>query len=97
MGGQCPPRQSDAGSQDRCGLRAMAGMLAREKNRLHNRLTDAGIRLGVVVSDWHGHLARAMIKALIAGTSVPEVLRPASNRLCASRQDIFEGLQDLIA
>ena len=68
-------------------------MLASEKNRLHKLLTDAGIRLGVVVSDLHGQSARAMVKALIAGKTVPEVLSLASNRLRASREDIFEALQ----
>jgi transposase len=37
-------------------------LLAAEKNRMHKVLTDAGIRLGVVVSDIHGQSARAMIK-----------------------------------
>jgi transposase len=71
----------------------LGGMLAAEKNRLHKLLTDAGIRLGVVVSDLHGQSARAMVKALIAGKTVPEVLSLASNRLRASREDIFEALQ----
>jgi transposase len=34
-----------------------------------------------------------MVKALIAGKSVPEVLSLASNRLRASREEIFEALQ----
>jgi transposase len=71
----------------------LGGMLASEKNRLHKLLTDAGIRLGVVVSDLHGQSARSMVKALIAGKSVSEVLNLASNRLRASREDIFEALQ----
>jgi transposase len=71
----------------------LGGMLASEKNRLHKLLTDAGIRLGVVVSDLHGQSARAMVKALIAGKTVPQVLELASTRLRASREDIFEALQ----
>ncbi|UUZ69701.1 IS110 family transposase [Polaromonas sp. P2-4] len=71
----------------------LGGMLASEKNRLHKLLTDAGIRLGVVVSDLHGQSARAMVKAIIAGKSAPEVLSLASKRLRASREDIFEALQ----
>lgn len=71
----------------------LCGMLASEKNRLHKLVTDAGVRLGVVVSDLHGQSARAMIKALIAGKSVPEVLNLASNRLRASREQLFEALQ----
>ena len=38
----------------------LGGMLASEKNRLHKLLTDAGVRLGVVVSDLHGQSARAI-------------------------------------
>jgi transposase len=71
----------------------LVGMLASEKNRVHKLLSDAGIRLGVVVSDLHGQSARQMVKALIAGKSVPEVLSLASNRLRASRDEIFEALQ----
>jgi transposase len=71
----------------------LGGMLASEKNRLHKLLTDAGVRLGVVVSDLNGQSARAMVKALIADKSVPEVLSLASNRLRARREDIFEALQ----
>jgi transposase len=59
----------------------LGGMLASEKNRIHKLLTDAGIRLGVVVSDLHGVSARAMVKALIAGKSVTQVLALASARL----------------
>ena len=71
----------------------LVGMLASEKNRMHKVLSDAGIRLGVVVSDLHGLSARLMVKALIAGKSVPDVLSLASNRLRASREEIFESLQ----
>jgi transposase len=71
----------------------LGGMLASEKNRIHKLLTDAGIRLGVVVSDLHGVSARAMVKALIAGKSVTQVLALASARLRAPREQIFEALQ----
>jgi transposase len=52
----------------------LGGILSSEKNRLHKILSDAGIRLGVVVSDIHGQAARAMIKAIIAGKPISEVL-----------------------
>ncbi len=71
----------------------LVGQLASEKNRLHKVLTDSGVRLGVVVSDLHGRSARAMVKAIIAGESPSEVLRHASRRLKASREEIFEALQ----
>jgi len=71
----------------------LVGQLAAEKNRLHKVLTDGGIRLGGVVSDLHGQSARAMVQALTEGKSPPEILRYASNRLRASREDIFDSLQ----
>lgn len=71
----------------------LVGQLASEKNRLHKVLTDSGIRLGVVVSDLHGQSARAMVKAIIAGKPPHEVLKLASRRLKASREEIFDALQ----
>ena len=47
---------------------------AAEKNRLHKVLTDAGIRLAVVVGDIRGPSARAMVKGLIAGEGPQQVL-----------------------
>ena len=70
----------------------LGGMLASEKNRLHKVLSDSGIRLGVLVSDMHGHAARDMTKALIAGKPLPDVLDLAV-RLRASRAELFEALQ----
>ena len=54
-------------------------------------LTDGGIRLGVVVSDLHGQSARAMVKAIIDGQPPHEVLKLASRRLKASREEIFDA------
>jgi len=70
----------------------LGGMLASEKNRLHKILSDAGIRLGVLVSDIHGQAARAMIKAIIVGKPMADVLDLAG-RLRASRTELFEALQ----
>lgn len=76
----------------------LVGQLASEKNRLHKVLTDSGVRLGVVVSDLHGQSARAMVKAIIAGQPSHEVVKLASRRLKARREDIFDALQgDLTA
>lgn len=61
----------------------LVGMLVSEKNRLHKTLSDAGIRLGVVVSDMHGKTARAMIEALIDGHTPTRVLTLADRRLKA--------------
>ena len=69
----------------------LVGMCSAEKNRLHKVLVDAGIRINVVVSDIHGASARAMIKALIKGQPLHEVL-DQKGRLRASREDLFEAL-----
>jgi transposase len=71
----------------------LVGLLSSEKNRMHKVLTDAGIRLGVVVSDIHGQSARAMIKGLLAGKPPQEVLNLASRRLKASREELHDALQ----
>lgn len=69
----------------------LVGMCSAEKNRLHKVLVDAGIRINVVVSDIHGASARAMVKALIKGQPMHEVL-DQKGRLRASRDDLFEAL-----
>lgn len=46
----------------------------REANRLHKVLTDAGIQLASVASNVLGKSGRAMLTALVAGTTDPEVL-----------------------
>lgn len=47
---------------------------ARVANRLHKVLEDAGIKLASVASDILGVSGRAMLHALVAGTTDPEVL-----------------------
>lgn len=46
----------------------------REANRLHKVLEDAGIKLATVASDVLGVSGRAMLTALVAGTTDPTVL-----------------------
>ena len=70
----------------------LVGELASNKNRLHKLLADAGIRLSVVVSDIHGVSARLMIKALINGALPVDVLKLASRRFKADREEILEAL-----
>jgi transposase len=69
----------------------LVGMCSAEKNRLHKVLVDAGIRINVLVADIHGHSARAMVKALIAGQPMHEVL-DRRGRLRASREELCEAL-----
>jgi transposase len=47
---------------------------AREANRLHKALEDTGIKLDCVVTDILGKSGRAMLDALVNGTTDPEVL-----------------------
>lgn len=75
----------------------VVGMLAAEKNRLGKVLADAGVRLGVVVSDLHGKSARAMIAALIAGATPEQALRYASPQLRAPREEIAAALEGEIS
>jgi transposase len=74
-------------------MQKLTGMLSGEKNRLHKVLTDAGIRLAVVVSDLHGKSARAMVKGLLAGETSQQVLQYASNRLKATEEELLEALE----
>lgn len=53
----------------------LTNTLAGEKNRLHKLLDDAGIYLGNIVSDINGVSARAIIKGLIEGKSIQELLK----------------------
>lgn len=69
----------------------LVGMCSAEKNRLHKVLVDAGIRINVLVADIHGASSRAMIKALIAGQPMHEVL-DCKGRLRAGREELFEAL-----
>jgi len=46
----------------------------REANRLHKALEDTGIKLDCVASDILGKSDRAMLDALVAGTTDPEIL-----------------------
>jgi len=51
---------------------------AREVNRLHKVLEDAGLKLAVVASDVLGVSGRAMLEALLHGTTDPEILAELS-------------------
>ncbi len=74
-------------------MQKLTGILSGEKNRLHKLLTDAGIRLSVVLSDLNGKSARAMIKGLLAGESPQEVLKYASKRLKATEEELLDALE----
>jgi transposase len=59
--------------------KAQIGERQREANRLHKLLEDSGIKLDCVASDILGASGRAILDALIAGTTDPEVLAELAN------------------
>jgi hypothetical protein len=66
---------------------------AREANRVEKVLETANIKLGSVVTDVLGVSARAMLKALIAGTGTPEELAElAQRRMRRKRAALGEAL-----
>src|SRR2546425_4560739 len=67
---------------------------SREANRLHKALEDTGIKLDCVATDILGASGRAMLEALIAGTTDPQVLADlAKGRLRAKLPALREALQ----
>ncbi len=54
--------------------KAQIGERQREANRLHKILEDTGIKLDCVATDILGVSGRAMLDALVAGTTDPEIL-----------------------
>jgi transposase len=54
--------------------RSLISERARQANRLHKVLEDAGVKLACVATDVLGVSGRAMLEALIGGTRDPEVL-----------------------
>lgn len=67
---------------------------SREANRLGKALEDTGIKLSCVATDILGASGRAMLEALIAGTTDPEVLAElAQGRLRAKLPALREALE----
>ena len=73
--------------------RKLNAMRASELNRLHKILDDGGIKLGGVVSDIDGVSARAMVKALIAGQPIEQMLGLARGKLKQRREDLSASLE----
>jgi transposase len=66
----------------------------REANRLHKILEDTGIKLDCVATDILGKSGRAMLDALVQGTTNPEVLAElAKGRLRAKIPALREALE----
>ena len=58
---------------------------ASEVNRLHKVLEDAGVKLATIATDIMGVSGRAMLAALVAGTTDPEVLAEMAKTRLRSR------------
>jgi transposase len=66
----------------------------REANRLHKVMQDTGIKLDCVASDLLGKSGRAMLDALVAGTTDPDVLADlAKGRLRQKLPALREALE----
>src|SRR3989449_10696576 len=66
----------------------------REANRLHKALEDTGIKLDCVATDILGVSGRAMLDALVAGTTDPELLAdPARGKLRKKLPALKEALE----
>jgi transposase len=73
--------------------KAQVGERQREANRLHKVLEDTGIKLDCVATDILGASGRAMLDALVAGTTDPEVLAElAKGKLRAKIPALREAL-----
>jgi transposase len=67
---------------------------AREANRLHKALEDTGIKLDCVATNILGKSGRAMLDALVSGTTDPEVLAElAQGKLRAKIPALREALE----
>ena len=74
--------------------KAQIGERQREANRLHKILEDTGIKLDCVASDILGASGRAMLDALVAGTTDPGVLAElAKGKLRAKLPALREALE----
>ncbi len=74
--------------------KAQIGERQREANRLHKILEDTGIKLDCVATDILGVSGRAMLDALVAGTTDPEVLAElAKGKLRAKIPALREALE----
>ena len=68
-----------------------------EKQRLHQCLDDAGIRLGGVVSDIDGVSASEMIEGLLEGIPINELAQKARGRLRKKMKEIADSLDQSLS
>jgi transposase len=67
--------------------------VAQHTQRIHKVLEDANLKVASVITDMLGMTGRAILKALVAGQSDPELLADlAQGRLKAKREQLVEAL-----
>src|SRR3954451_16855835 len=75
--------------------RAQIAERKREAQRLHKALEETGIKLDCVATDILGKSGRAMLDALVAGTTAPDVLaelaRGKLGKKIPARREALEG------
>jgi transposase len=77
--------------------RSLTDERAREANRLQKVLEGANVKLASVVSNVLGVSGRAMLQALVAGTTAPgDLAQLAQPRLQASRQELEAALEGAV-
>lgn len=77
--------------------RSLVQELAREKNRVQKLLEGANIKLSGTISDVLGVAGRAILTALVAGETDPEVLADTvTTHLKASRVQLITALEGLV-
>lgn len=91
-GGFVPPQHFREYRQIARQLQKLTGIAAGEKCRLHKVLTDAGIRLSVVVSDLYGKSSKAMIQGLLNNETPEQLLTHADRRLKATHDELLDAL-----
>jgi transposase len=75
----------------------LVNTLAGEKNRLHKILDDSGIYLGNIVTDINGVTAKAIIKGLIEGKSIQELLKCIHGSLIKKTAEFKEALESKLS
>lgn len=71
----------------------LVGQRSAEKTRLHKLVVDAGIRLSVVITDLNGRSGNQMIRGLIKGESIEQLLSYADKRLKATEEELRDALE----
>ena len=90
-GASCHRQRSGSSGTSRGTRKALLQDRTREANRLHKILEDAGIKLATVATDVLGVSGRAMLTALVTGTTGPTVLADLARGKLPALQQALAG------